>query len=221
MPYINRPWRNRPWYMDYISRYIDPPEDSAPQTNFAVELAPFPSSFDTTGKAEFPVTNRKESKRVQRLTVRPQTVVYATGYTCAQFCISIYFTKGSINTNRQKFDFLDSSYATPNNGKLDVRDVLSSQDPSVAFMGFVRPGVGAIPPIAELQAMLWVGIIGGKCKMPPLLVRRPLKGNLVNGKLDPNEAYGTADGLEEFEREDYHLLQNKGARIRYGVDHGA
>jgi len=85
MPYINRSWRNRPWYLDYLSRYIDPPEDSPPQTNFAVELAPFPSHFDATGKAEFPVTNRKESKRIQQFVIRPQTVVYATGYTCVQF----------------------------------------------------------------------------------------------------------------------------------------
>lgn len=81
MPYINRPWRNRAWYSEYISRYLDPPEDSPPQTNFAVELAPFPSCFDTTGKAVFPVTNRKESKRIQEFVIRPQTVVYATGYT--------------------------------------------------------------------------------------------------------------------------------------------
>jgi hypothetical protein len=83
MPYINRSWRNRSKYLDYISRYIDPAEDSPPHTNFAIELAPFPSHFDNTGKAVFPLTKRKESKRIQEFDIRPQTVVYATGYTYA------------------------------------------------------------------------------------------------------------------------------------------
>lgn len=81
MPYINRSWKKRPAYMDYMSRYIDPPEDSPPQTDFAVELAPFPSHFEPDGRAVFPVTKRKESVRIQGIEVRPDTVVYATGYT--------------------------------------------------------------------------------------------------------------------------------------------
>src|SRR5258707_411197 len=83
MPYINRPYRNRPKFLDYLSRYIDPPEDSPPQTNFTVELAPFPSRFTTGGQAAFPLNNRKESKRIQKMTICPQTVIFATGYTYA------------------------------------------------------------------------------------------------------------------------------------------
>ncbi|KAF8321719.1 FAD/NAD(P)-binding domain-containing protein [Clavulina sp. PMI_390] len=201
MPYINRSWRTRPWYLDYMSRYIDPPEDMPPHTDFSVELAPFPSYFDPTGKAIFPLTKRKESKRIQEMEIRPQTVVYATGYT-------------------QTFDFLDPVYDTPN-GKgvmsaaatptedikslaesgLDVRDILSSADPTIAYIGFVRPGVGAIPPIAEMQALFWTGIITGRVKMASPMKKRG------NGMTD--------------EREEYHLLQSRGARIRYGVDHGA
>lgn len=64
----------------------------------------------------------------------------------------------------QKFDFLDPSYGTASS--TDVRNVLHSSDPSVAFIGFVRPGVGAIPPIAEMQAMFWDGIISGRRKIP-------------------------------------------------------
>lgn len=81
MPYINRAWRKRPWYLEYISRYIDPVEDMPPHSSFSVELAPFPTHFDSSGRAVFPVTKRKESKRIQGIEVRPQTVVYATGYT--------------------------------------------------------------------------------------------------------------------------------------------
>lgn len=51
--------------------------------------------------------------------VRPDVVVYATGY-----C--------------QNFDFLDCSYPTPE--KASCRDIISPEDPSVSFIGFVRPG---------------------------------------------------------------------------------
>lgn len=36
-----------------------------------------------------------------------------------------------------------------------MRSLIHDSDPSVAYLGFVRPGVGAIPPLAELQSMLW------------------------------------------------------------------
>lgn len=36
----------------------------------------------------------------------------------------------------------------------------------VAFIGFVRPGVGAIPPIAEQQAQWWTALILGIMPLP-------------------------------------------------------
>jgi hypothetical protein len=122
---------------------------------------------------------------------------------------------------RQKFDFLDTSYAIPHEGKLDVREIFSSLDPSIAFMGFVRPGVGAIPPLAEMQAMLWVGIISGKVEMPRSPRRKLQNGKFANENLHPDGACKGAQGLDEPEKEDYQLLQDKSARIQYGVDHGA
>lgn len=182
-------------------------EDMPPNTDFGVELAPFPEGFDGTGKAIFPITKRKESRRIQGINVRPDTVVYATGYTLVLHSTFLVARSALIVPDAlysQKFDFLDPSYATPDSAStasgLDTRDILSSSDPTVAYIGFVRPGVGAIPPIAEMQAMWWVGILSGKMLIPaPLMARN--------------------DGEEA--REDYHLLQKKGARIRYGVDHGA
>lgn len=123
MPYINRPYRTRPKYLDYISRYIDPPEDSPPQTNFVVDLAPFPDRFLNDGSAVFPKSSRKDAIRMVARVVKPELVVYATGYT-------------------QNFDFLDrgSNYATP--AEADMRNVTKTGDESVAFIGFLRPGVG-------------------------------------------------------------------------------
>ena len=44
--------------------------------------------------------------------------------------------------------------------------MIRSDHPDVAFIGFVRPGVGAIPPIAEQQAMWWTALILDKMSIP-------------------------------------------------------
>ncbi|KAJ6608618.1 hypothetical protein B0H10DRAFT_2067400 [Mycena sp. CBHHK59/15] len=147
MPYINRPYRSRPAFLEYMSRYIDPPEDMPPQTDFVVDLAPFPTHFLPSGRAVFPLSKRKDAVRMRDRDVRPEVVIYATGY-------------------RQEFSFLDKAggYATP--GNADVRNVVKSGDESVAFIGFVRPGVGAIPPISEMQAFWWISLLKGQVKKP-------------------------------------------------------
>lgn len=121
MPYINRPWRKRPYFLDYLSRYIDPPEDSPPQTNFGVDLAPFPSHILPSGRVVFPLTKRKDAMRIQGIEVKPDVVIFATGY-------------------RQEFPFLEEGYPTPD--LADMRNVVKSGEETVAFIGFVRPGVG-------------------------------------------------------------------------------
>ncbi|KAG6886023.1 hypothetical protein C0993_005207 [Termitomyces sp. T159_Od127] len=147
MPYINRPYKNRPRYLDLISRYIDPPEDSPPQTNFVVEFAPFPIAFSENGCAIFPVSSRKDAMRIAQRVIKPELIIFATGYT-------------------QNFGFLDkdSGYATPS--EADMRNVTRAGDESVAFIGFVRPGVGAIPPLAEMQVYFWISVIKGQVKTP-------------------------------------------------------
>ncbi|KAI0059100.1 FAD/NAD-P-binding domain-containing protein [Artomyces pyxidatus] len=147
MPYINRPYRKRPAFMDYLSRYIDPPEDMPPATDFTVDLAPFPSHFLPNGRVVFPLSKRKDAKRINGRDVRPDTVIYATGYT-------------------QDFSFFDveGGYSKPS--EADGRNVFKSGDESVGYIGFVRPGVGAIPPIAEMQAFFWISVLKGQVKLP-------------------------------------------------------
>lgn len=123
MPYINRPYRKRSKYLDYVSRYIDPPEDSPPQTNFVVDLAPFPAKFLPDGRAVFPASLRKDALRMADRVVRPDLVIYATGYT-------------------QEFGFLDEESEYPTPEEANVRNVVKDGDETVAFIGFVRPGVG-------------------------------------------------------------------------------
>lgn len=38
---------------------------------------------------------------------------------------------------------------------------------SLAFIGFLRPAFGAIPPLAELQARWLAGVLGGETELPP------------------------------------------------------
>ncbi|KAF7796955.1 hypothetical protein EIP86_008141 [Pleurotus ostreatoroseus] len=147
MPYINRPYRKRYALMDYISRYIDPPEDMPPQTSFTVDLAPFPSYFLPSGRAVFPVSDRKDAKRMLARDVRPDTVILATGY-------------------KQDFSFLDPTSGYPTAADADIRNIAKSGEECLGFIGFVRPGVGAIPPIAEMQAFFWISLIKGEVRKP-------------------------------------------------------
>ncbi|EJD46098.1 FAD/NAD(P)-binding domain-containing protein [Auricularia subglabra TFB-10046 SS5] len=147
MPYINRPYRNRPRILEYMSRYIDPPEDSPPQTDFTVDLAPSPTHFTPDGRAVFPISKRKDAIRMASRDVRPDIVIFATGYT-------------------QQFSIFRGEDSYPTASEADVRNIVRSGDETVAFIGHVRPGVGAIPPIAEMQAMFWIALLRGQVRMP-------------------------------------------------------
>ncbi|PWN48556.1 FAD/NAD(P)-binding domain-containing protein [Violaceomyces palustris] len=143
MPYINRGWKNRPWLFEKLASYLDPP--SVLPEEPSVDLAPFPHHFRKDGSVSFVKNGRKEYYRMKGRKVQPDVVVYATGY-------------------QQNFEFLGKEYPVP--ATVSCRDVLDPSDPTVSFIGFVRPGVGAIPPIAEMQAQLWTLILRGKLEPP-------------------------------------------------------
>lgn len=109
--------------MNYIARYIDPDEDMPPQTSFTVEMAPFPTHFLPDGRAVFRRSDRKDAMRMEKREFVPDTVVFATGYT-------------------QDFSLFDPDGRYPSAGEADVRNVVKSGDETVAFIGFLRPGVG-------------------------------------------------------------------------------
>ena len=123
MPYINRPYRNRPKLLNYLSRYIEPEEDNPPFTDFAVELAPFPIYFLESGQAVFPASKRKDAIRIAKHDVKPDTVIFATGY-------------------KQDFSFFEPGDDYGSRTEADIRNVTKSGDETVGFIGFLRPGVG-------------------------------------------------------------------------------
>ncbi|KAH7037876.1 dimethylaniline monooxygenase [Microdochium trichocladiopsis] len=172
MPYLNRPWKQSNWLLDLVgNKYIDPPEDA--QSDRWVDTCTFPTGFDGSGRAMFEERpDRKDWVRMKDKVVRPDCVVLCTGY-------------------KQTFSLLHPSYPTASSAT--VRNIINPSHPDIAFIGFVRPGVGAIPPIAEQQSLWYTALITN---------RMPLS---VPMSSPPH----------------YHLLAKSTARIQYGVDHSA
>lgn len=73
-----------------------------------------------------------------------------------------------------------------------VRGIWRREQPTMGFIGFVRPSLGAIPPLAEMQAQLWVLNLVAPCKLSDLNTR--------------DEAH-------------YKLHTKSSDRVTYGVDH--
>jgi dimethylaniline monooxygenase (N-oxide forming) len=145
MPYINRPWKKpQPFHESIGNRYLDPPEDAA--SDKVIDTCTWPEEILSDGRVVFTKNlARKDYRRMKDRVVKPTCVVYCSGY-------------------QQDFSMLPGDYPTA--AQANVRNIVKSGHEDIAFIGFVRPGVGAIPPIAEMQAMWWTALITGKMKLP-------------------------------------------------------
>ncbi|BGP22714.1 hypothetical protein JCM10295v2_001605 [Rhodotorula toruloides] len=150
--YLNRPYRERSKWLSALSEYHDPPEDVA--TPGVVEMAPWPVGFDEDGVVQWDWDKcamrggswKKVKERMQDRRIEPDLVLFASGY------------------KHEFSEWLSPEY--PRAWDADVRDIVWSSTPDVAFIGFVRPGVGAIPPIAEMQSMWWTAYLKGWMRLP-------------------------------------------------------
>ncbi|KAL5321810.1 hypothetical protein ACEPPN_009773 [Leptodophora sp. 'Broadleaf-Isolate-01'] len=133
IPYISAPYRKRS-FLDRVRASICqiPIKDTGDRK---IDLAPWPKSISSNGVVTFVESSRPEAKTMRSITYKPDIVVFATGYS-------------------QRFSFIDSSYGTPL--EADRRGIWKTGDETVGFIGFVRPAIGAIPPLSELQVQLWV-----------------------------------------------------------------
>lgn len=135
MPYINKPYQPKSRFLSSVLRtsYIDPPQADTPCDT--IDLALWPSHIADDGRVIFSPASalmqsngrkRKEERMMKGRIVKPDLVVMCTGY-------------------RQDFSWLqDGEYPRgPGDKSVDVREVTSSGDLSVGWIGFVRPGVGA------------------------------------------------------------------------------
>lgn len=73
---------------------------------------------------------------------------------------------------KQRFPFLhphiisNGDHGRPKNENHDdalpnEHNICSTDEPSIGYFGFVRPNVGAIPPMSELQVMWWIQRLRG------------------------------------------------------------
>jgi dimethylaniline monooxygenase (N-oxide forming) len=178
-PYISYPYRKngKRSFIDRIRSSIiqAPIKDTGGKQ---IDLAPWPDSVDADGVVRFCNNQRKEYERIKDDKVKPDIVVYCTGY-------------------RQEFSFFNKAVqpgrSYPCAVDADVRSVWKRDDPTVGFIGFLRPSLGAIPPLSEMQAQLWILNL-----MAPERIPRPL--------LPQDEPH-------------YRLHHAKGSRIHYGIDH--
>lgn len=91
--------------------------------NPKIDIVSFPTGFDNAGRAILPPPPKHRSKEIGwKEEVKPDLVVLCTGY-------------------RQDWSWLGEGYPKGPD-ECDVRGVCSSTDPSIAFIGFLRPGVG-------------------------------------------------------------------------------
>lgn len=143
MPYISNSYRN-PSLVNRIRAFIVNIPIASTQGR-TIDIAPWPQEISKEGVVTFTRTERPESERMRKKVITPDLVIYATGYT-------------------QKFPFLDETYPVP--AHADNRGIWKTGQEDVGFIGFVRPAIGAIPPLCELQAQVWILSIIGKLPVP-------------------------------------------------------
>ncbi len=51
-------------------------------------------------------------------------------------------------------------------GRTLHKNVFIPEESTLAFIGFARPNIGAMPPIAEMQARWFAGVLAGKLQLP-------------------------------------------------------
>lgn len=132
MPYITSQYRS-PSILNTLRSYIAQ-VPLAPTYGRFIDLAPWPKSINEKGIVTFTENGRPEAEVMRSKICKPDIMILATGYT-------------------QSFPFLDSTYPMPQ--EANIRLVWKENDETVAFIGFIRPSFGAIPPLSEMQAQLW------------------------------------------------------------------
>jgi dimethylaniline monooxygenase (N-oxide forming) len=144
-----------------------------------VDLAPWPQEITSKGIVRFIDNGRPEYERMKCEIIRPDILIYCTGY-------------------QHKFPFLKApngeSPETRSVTELtDVRGIWNRAEPTLGFIGFIRPSLGAIPPLAELQTQLWILNLVARHRIPR--------------------------SLQPEDEKHYRLLTKPDARVQYGVDH--
>ncbi|KAJ0131894.1 Copper-containing nitrite reductase [Fusarium oxysporum f. sp. albedinis] len=132
LPYMSVGKRSQSWGNRIRSFFINVKiEDTKGKK---IDVMTWPMSIDRDGCMQF--DNKLPSDSIlPKEQLKPDVLVFATGYT-------------------RDFPFLDNEYPTVS--QTNIREIYKGGDVTLGYIGFVRPSIGAIPPLAELQAQLWV-----------------------------------------------------------------
>lgn len=89
-----------------------------------IDVRTWPESIDEHGYMCFPIEDPPNKESLDENEIKPDVVVFATGYTRA-------------------FPFLDIDY--PDVVHANVRGVYKKDEVSLGFIGFIRPSIGKTP----------------------------------------------------------------------------
>ncbi|KAI0595313.1 hypothetical protein F4775DRAFT_377307 [Biscogniauxia sp. FL1348] len=204
-PYMKARWKpRRP--VGLLARLralivVDPADNSnGTHDNRTIDVAPWPARIDASGRVHFRDNGRPEyAQHMRAATVRPDVVVFCTGYKqdfgFLQQPQQQKYSSSSSTITTTTLPPTTTTTTTTTEPRARVREIWPPDDPTLAYIGFVRPNLGAIPPLAEMQAQLWV--------------------SRLFSLLDPS--YPPPRPLEP--ESHYRLVCREGARVRYGVDH--
>ncbi|KUI67730.1 Dimethylaniline monooxygenase [N-oxide-forming] 1 [Cytospora mali] len=136
MPYISEQYRSKSMLNKWRGWLLN--MELKPTGGKKIDLAPWPTHVDEDGVVHFEKNNRPESEKMQmEKGIKPDLVVFATGY-------------------KQSFPFLPTDVNYPSLDDLTTRGIYRNIEDGIAYIGFIRPAFGAIPPVAEVQAQHWV-----------------------------------------------------------------
>ncbi|KAF7541743.1 hypothetical protein G7Z17_g11889 [Cylindrodendrum hubeiense] len=180
LPYMNIGHRSPSWINRLRSRFMNVPIKET--GNKKIDVRTWPEAIDEHGYMRFPSAEPLTEQSPLKDGLKPDVLVFATGYT-------------------RVFPFLDIHY--PDVVHANARGVYKEGEVTLGFIGFVRPAIGAIPPLAELQAQFWVLRLL-QCQFP----------NEVPTTLDPNAIVPYNLDYKIHTRQGYDFFNSKRA-----VDH--
>lgn len=137
-------WRHRLW------SWLDPPHKRVDK-----DILTFPAPAKIEGRR---VTF------VDGTTFEADVLVYATGY-CQRFPFlePVSCPPPAAGGAGEAGGWRGGSGARGEEDPLPSEHfIVSAEEPTLAFLGFVRPNVGAIPPMSELQVLWWIEKLRGR-----------------------------------------------------------
>lgn len=180
LPYISANHRSTSLVHRVRSAILNVP--LRPNHGRTIAVRTWPTHVDESGVLHF------SDRNTTTTSLKPDVIVFATGY----------------DTTFPMLDHNRGSY--PSLAEASVRGIYSPGAVDVGYVGFVRPNIGAIPPLAELQAQLWTWRLLQRFypeHVPATRSSDAVAGYEMDYKLHPREGYDLFRDKRGVEHESY------------------